>query len=301
VTESRRYEIHEDVTLHAPKEEAGTLDLWNPVIPETPYQRVLDMEVRAPGRWRIQHEAEFGNLVFHCQLAAPESAVRVQFRYIVERLPFVHRLDEALVDRVTTPDLFSRALSPEQFVNVDEKTRALAHEIVGRETNILSQARRLYEYVTATMAYDATLQSWKGSTEHALACSIGNCNDIHALLISLCRSIGVPARLVLGQAFEPPPPGEDACELCGYHCWAEFFAPRLGWVPADASCACKYKKHALFGAIEMNHVAWSTGRDILLVPSQQATRILFFAGPYAEANGLPYRAVDRRVSFSDLL
>ncbi len=37
--------------------------------------------------------------------------------------------------------------------------------------------------------------------------------------------MGIPARLALGQAFEPPPPGEEACDLCGYHCWAEFFAP----------------------------------------------------------------------------
>src|SRR2546427_4651313 len=87
----------------------------------------------------------------------------------------------------------------------------------------------------------------------ALSCSTGNCNDIHALFISLCRSVAIPARLVLGQAFEPPPPGQDACELCGYHCWAEFFVAGLGWVPADASCACKYGTDDLFGDLELNH------------------------------------------------
>jgi 23S rRNA (cytidine1920-2'-O)/16S rRNA (cytidine1409-2'-O)-methyltransferase len=45
----------------------------------------------------------------------------------------------------------------------------------------------VYRYVTDTMAYDAAKQSWKGSTEHALACSTGNCNDIHVSFISLVR------------------------------------------------------------------------------------------------------------------
>jgi transglutaminase-like putative cysteine protease len=296
--ERKKYEIHDRVKVEVPMAGAETLDIWTPVIPETPYQRVLDLEVTAPGLWQIDREAEFGNLVFHSRLPAPACTVyEAYLRYLVERLPVAHPLDPALVGPISTPQLFSRTLGPEQFVDVNGRTRSLAREIVGGETNILRQARLLYDYVTGTMAYDATQQSWKGSTEHALVCSVGNCNDIHALFISLGRSLNIPSRLVLGQAFEPPPPGQEACDLCGYHCWAEFFAPGLGWVPVDASCACKYGKHALFGAIESNHVAWSVGRDILLAPAQQGTRLLFFAGPYAEVDGQPHPKVERHVTF----
>ncbi|MBI4539388.1 MAG: transglutaminase family protein [Gemmatimonadetes bacterium] len=112
--------------------------------------------------------------------------------------------------------------------------------------------------------------------------------------------MGIPARLILGQALEAPAPGEKACELCGYHCWVEFFAPGLGWVPADASCACKYGKHGLFGALETNHIAWSVGRDILLAPPQRDARVLFLAGPYAEVDGRPHPNVKRHVTFSEL-
>ncbi len=129
-------------------------------------------------------------------------------------------------------------------------------------------------------------------------CSVGNCNDIHALFISLCRSVGIPARLVLGQALEPPPPGQEACDLCGSHCWAQFFVAGLGWIPADASCACKYAKGHLFGDLEMNHIAWSVGRDVLLMPPPRGGRVLFFAGPYAEVNGRP-RPVVRAIRFAE--
>jgi transglutaminase-like putative cysteine protease len=286
--------------VEASARRSGLLDIWSPVIPETPYQRVLDIEVTTPGPWQIHRESEFGNLVFHCQIAMPvRTAIEVQFRYAVERLPLNHPLDAAALRPVSTPQLFARVLGEERFVDVNDKTRALAREIAGDETNLLAQARLLYEHVTYTMAYDAAQQSWTGSTEHALTCSVGNCNDIHALFISLARSLGIPARLVLGQALEPPAPGQEICELCGYHCWAEFFAPGLGWIPVDASCACKYGKHALFGALETNHVAWSTGRDILLAPPQRGPRVLFFAGPYAEIDGEPHPRVERRVTFSE--
>ena len=39
-----------------------------------------------------------------------------------------------------------------------------ANEVVGEEKNILAQTRLLYDHVTSFMNYDATKQSWKGST-----------------------------------------------------------------------------------------------------------------------------------------
>jgi transglutaminase-like putative cysteine protease len=296
-----QYEIHDHIAIAMPEDQSGLLDIWSPVIPDTPYQRVLDIEVEAPDPWQILREREFGNPIFHTRVAATgDAAVEFRFDYLVERLPVVHDLEPRPVRPIATRALFSRFLGAERYVDVNDETGTLARGIVGGETAPVLQARRLYDHVTTTMAYDAARQSWKGSTEHALACSVGNCNDIHALFISLARSLGIPARLVLGQAFEAPPAGEEACELCGYHCWAEFFASGFGWIPVDASCACKYGKHALFGALESNHVAWSVGRDILLIPPQRGPRILFFAGPYVELDGHPYARVERHIVFAEV-
>lgn len=84
----------------------------------------------------------------------------------------------------------------------------------------------------------------------------------------------------------------------GYHCWAEFFVAGAGWLPADASCACKYGKHQLFGDLEMNHIAWSTGRDINLFPMQQGDPLLFFAGPYAELDRKRFPKIERHIHFN---
>lgn len=288
----KRYEIVDSCVVGALLSRDGLAELWYPLIADSPYQRVLDISVEAPWAWEVRRESEHGNQMLHTNYEPSIGGeARCEIRYLVERTPVDHALERACVRRLDTPAFFERSLRAEQFVTVDDKTVALARNVVGNETNALDQARLIYDHVTSAMSYDATQQSWLGSTEHALVCSVGNCNDIHALFISLARSLGIPARLILGQALEPPPPGEEACEACGYHCWAEFFAPGLGWVPVDASCACKYGKHQLFGDLEMNHIAWSVGRDIELNPPQKGQRLLFFAGPYAEINGVAHRAL----------
>lgn len=296
-----RYEIVDSCTIRPSADKDGATNLWYPIIPDTPYQRVLDISVSAPWPWAVRREPGYGNLMLHAHASRLDHAgTAFRIRYLVERTAITHIVHSVCVRPLESSALFERWLRAEQFVDVSDKTRELALDVVGAKTNVLDQARLIYDYVTGTMTYDAAQQSWKGSTEHALVCSVGNCNDIHALFISLCRSLGIPARLILGQAFEAPLTGQDTCELCGYHCWAEFFAAGLGWLPVDASCACKYGKHRLFGDLEMNHVAWSTGRDIELSPPQKGQPLLFFAGPYAEVDGLPLPPPDRHLYFDEV-
>lgn len=292
------YDIVDSIHIHPEATDQGTLNLWCPVVPDTPYQRVLDMAVNASIPYRLVYEPEQGNRLLHSSFKASPTGDEVEIRYRVERMQVMHSTRA----RVTLPDqsrqLMGRWLVSEQFVDVNGDTKSIAFQVAGASRDTMEIARRFYDYVVGAMTYDAANQSWKGSTEHALVCSAGNCNDIHALFISLCRSKGIPARLVLGQALEPPADGEESCDLCGYHCWAEFFVAGNGWLPADASCACKYGKHELFGDLEMNHVAWSTGRDIILYPAQKGAPLLFFAGPYAELDGKRFPKVERHVRFA---
>jgi len=298
---ARRFEMVDSCEIGLLSNEHESIELWYPIIPDTPYQRVLDISISAPRSWTLRRELEHGNLILYASSSNSDwSASKIEIRYLVERAAVSHAIHLARVRPLETPALFRRWLQAERFVDVDDKTYALAREILGDETNALLQAQLIYDYVTGATTYDAARLSWKGSTEHALVCSVGNCNDIHALFISLCRSVGLPARLILGQALEAASSDQEACELCGYHCWAEFFAPGLGWIPGEASCACKYGKHQLFGDLEMNHVAWSVGRDIELNPPQKGERLLFFAGPYVEINGGDHRTVERHVRFTEV-
>lgn len=289
------YEITDSVKIVDLPAGAARLDIWMPLISDDPHQRVLDRSIEAPCSGRVNRDPEYGNTMFHLSSDAGPVELTVRTRVIREQLAL-----DMSEHRVGTlrgrSDAWHRHLLPEQHVTVDEASAERARDIVGKETNLLKQARALYDHVVGFMSYDAEKQSWVGSSEHALTCQVGNCNDIHALFLSLARSIGIPSRMVMGFALEAPD-GDDDCEVCGYHCWAEFFAPGLGWVPIDASCVCKYDKGPLFGDLELNHIAFSRGRDLLLTPPQGGERLLYLASAYAEVDAHKHTGIERKLTF----
>jgi hypothetical protein len=67
----------------------------------------------------------------------------------------------------------------------------------------------------------------------------GDCGAIAAFFVAFCRAGGVPARFVAGCW---------AGEFDGWHCWAEFYLPGVGWVPIDHSPA------GGFGHLSNNHL-----------------------------------------------
>ena len=293
------YEIKDKVRVEVP-EGAMRVDVWAPYLESTEYQRVLDARIEAPFPVAVGHDGEYGNAILH--MAAPAEGLKVldlEMTYRVRKRESALVLDPRKAGSYGgRMEAFHQYLRPERHVVVDGGTKELARKVVKREKNPLLQGRAIYEHVLKHMSYDAKKQSWVGSTEHALTCAIGNCNDIHALFISLARSLGMPARLVLGYALEPPAIAHDKeqCEVCGYHCWAEFYVPNLGWIPVDDSCAIKYHKKGLFGRLELNHVAFSRGRDVLLTPPQKGERLPFFASAYAEVDGMRQK-VERKLSY----
>ena len=56
-------------------------------------------------------------------------------------------------------------------------------------------------------------------------------------------------------------PTRHSAEIAGYHCWADFFEPKNGWVPVDISEAWKHqeKRDYFFGAHDVNRVQFTHG------------------------------------------
>ena len=74
-----------------------------------------------------------------------------------------------------------------------------------------------------------------GSTTYCLTSRTGNCTDFESLWTSFARSIGIPTQIVYGSFLKPDLMGQDQDQ--SYHCWAEFYAPGLGWIPHDVAVA----------------------------------------------------------------
>jgi transglutaminase-like putative cysteine protease len=149
------------------------------------------------------------------------------------------------------------------------------------------------------MKYDKTGTGWgRGDVLYACDAHKGNCTDFHSLFISMVRSQDIPARFEIGF---PLPADQHSTEIAGYHCWAEFFEPKHGWIPVDISEAWKHpeKKDYFFGAHDANRVQFSIGRDLELSPKQDGPPLNYFVYPYVELEGKEYPNVSNAFSFTD--
>jgi transglutaminase-like putative cysteine protease len=183
---------------------------------------------------------------------------------------------------------------------VNDDIRKLAADITQGKTGPLEQARAIYDYVQAHMAYDKTGEGWgRGDTAHACRVGKGNCTDFHALFISLALARGIPARFHVGF---PLPANKTEGEIAGYHCWSEFHVEGRGWIPVDASEAWKNKAKLdyFFGKLDPNRVGFTVGRDLVLNPAQAGEPLNFFIYPYAELDGKPFAGLKREFRFRDL-
>src|SRR6185369_3896532 len=138
----------------------------------------------------------------------------------------------------------------------------------------------------------------------------GKCADLNALFVGLARSVNLPARDVYGlrvakSEFGYRSLGAGTPNVTrAQHCRAEVFLIGYGWVPIDPADVRKVVleekpqpttladpvvpavRKALFGAWEMNWLAYNDAHDVKL-PGSNAKPIGFLMYPQCEtADGL---------------
>ena len=284
---------------------AKRVDLWIPVPHDSPFQKIIEMKIDSPHEYKI-HTSQYGNKVMHIGLNNPHEsslAVTMHFNAIrrEHRQERLQQVDYAPLKEDRDPDM-DRWLQPDRLVPIDGKIKQWAQEVVtaaGAKTN-LEKARAIYNHIVATVKYDKTGQGWgRGDIYYACDARRGNCTDFHAIFIGYARAVGIPARFAIGF---PLPADRGAGEVSGYHCWAEFYAQGIGWVPVDASEAAKNpdKREYFFGAHDENRVEFTIGRDLILKPQQRGEPLNYFVYPYAEVDGKAFSSVERSFAYHDL-
>jgi transglutaminase-like putative cysteine protease len=289
-----------------PETPAGTrtLDLWIPLPSNSPWQTVSDLQVDAPVAHRITQEKKYGNRMVYLRIEKPSAPMDVTVQFTVVRRE---------IKVLGTPDPAETAASRERgfkslrlYLAADSRVpkggryTQMAREIVGEKATAQDKVRAIFESTVANMQYDYKKESPKyAQGDVAFVCDYkkGNCSDLHSYIISLSRSLDIPAVLeygfpLTGIPFADPLPKEGT--IAGYHCWTWIKDPQAGWFPLDASDARRWldaknsdKKEFLFGnlVLERAAVAFSQGRDIDLVPKQKGEALNNFIYPYAEADG----------------
>jgi transglutaminase-like putative cysteine protease len=284
---------------------AKRVRVWFPVPQNDQHQTVRVLSVKAPGKTQMTHDAEYGNRMMYAEIPNP-AAGKADFslEYKITRREY-SRGDYAQLKRteqtpVVVPASMSRLIAPDSLIPTDGKIKELAVEVTGSKTGTVEKAKAAYDYLFTTMRYDKTGSGWgRGDALWACDAKRGNCTDFHSPFIGMLRADGIPARFDIGF---PLPENKDKGDIAGYHCWAEFYARKTGWIPVDISEAwkAKQKQDYFFGSVDANRVQFSTGRDVTLSPKQDGPALNYFVYPYVEVDGKPYDKLDKQFSFEEL-
>lgn len=285
------------------------------------YQTVSDVKTEASVAvpWKIVTDNR-GNRQMYAEVdaaVAKEVVFTQTFRVTRHEINF-NATPEA-TRPLTADELASMAeyLAPNANVVIDDRIMTLSKEIVGDEKNPVAAARKIYDWVLQNIEYWVKDPANKkaspvGSTNYCLDQKCGNCTDFHSLWTSLARAAGIPTRMKYGSFFKKELDGADADQ--SYHCWPEFYAPNLGWVPHDVAVADIFvgdfqsandndaklvrlttaagysgKDERMvnwyFGNIDNRRVNWSTGRDLMLDPKQDQGPVNALPKAYVEVDG----------------
>lgn len=116
-------------------------------------------------------------------------------------------------------------LQPTAYIQSDDpKIRAEAQKIVAGEKDVFAAGRKLQLWVTKNMDFDLGIV-FAPSTE-VFANRRGTCAGYAMLLTTLARSVGIPARYVLGYVYLDG--------IFGGHAWTEIKVGK-DWIPLDAA------------------------------------------------------------------
>lgn len=286
-------------TATVPAAPAGTsaVDVWLPIPSDSPWQAISVLTVAAPAAYKITTEARYGNRMVYLHDTQPTHPLQVTVQFTVARKQV------SVLNNASAPS-FSLAsdIAADSRVPIGGEFTNIAKQVTLRDQTPLQQERDLFKHVVATMHYDYKKTSPKyAQGDSAFVCDYksGNCSDLHSYLISLSRSLGIPAMLEFGFPLSGIPAAEPLPadgKIAGYHCWVWFQDKQRGWVPLDAADARRWAdagqqavSDSLFGSLvlERTAVAVSRGRDLTLSPPQKAGPLNYFIYPYAEAYGQP--------------
>jgi predicted transglutaminase-like cysteine proteinase len=122
----------------------------------------------------------------------------------------------------------------------DPEIADLARNLTANEPTVLAKVARLVRWFNANVTYQN--HEIPLMPDQTLSQLEGDCDDQSILLISMLRSLGIPAYLEIGIVFNSGISGEDTYwdghlkikeTGLAWHGWAMVYTPPWGWIPVD--------------------------------------------------------------------
>ncbi len=288
----------------------GLTRAWLPVPSvNSEYQRVLDNDWSGNATAKVVHDDKSGAGILVAEWPASIAQPAVELRQRVQTR-------DRAVDLTARPAKVEE-LSPRERALYTSATEHMPLDGIVRDTMLaaikgahtdLEKARAIYEWIVDNTFRDPKVRGCGlGDVKTMLRSGTlgGKCADLNGLYVCLCRAAGLAARDVYGVRVAKSQFGYGSLgaksEIItrSQHCRAEVYLSGWGWVPADPADVrkvvleertqplpvddplVKAVRAKLFGAWEMNWMAFNTANDIVLPRAKEPKRT-FFMYPQAE-------------------
>ena len=244
----------------------------------------------------LERDPRYGAEMLMASWKAGEAAPVLEVKSLFSTLD--RAIDFSKPGKVAALDAASARLytQPTALLPTDGLVKATALEITKGAKTDLDKARAIYEWVVDnTQRNPKTKGCGVGDIRGMLETGdlSGKCADLNALYVGLARAAGLPARDVYGIRVANSKYGYASLGKAGVitkaqHCRAEVWLSGFGWVPVDPADVRKVvleekpgltladevvvaARQTLFGAWEMNWLAYNDAHDIKLPGSKGAT------------------------------
>jgi transglutaminase-like putative cysteine protease len=311
------FELRNEITVQVP-DGAKRVRIWAALPQDDPAQQVKNLKIDAPYPYQVALDSEGSKVLFIEGNAPKQKELKIVETFTITRSEVRSGVDAKKARPLSEADRIRLAhyLQPNKHVIIDGDIKKLALQIVGNEQNPVLASRKLYDWLLENVEYWVKDPKNKkaspvGSTEYCLTARTGNCTDFESLWTSFARSIGIPTQIVYGSFLKPDLMGQDQDQ--SYHCWAEFYAPGLGWISHDVAVADLYageypvnedneklvrlttadgtygpnpeKVNYYFGNLDERRVVWSRNRDLTFNPKQDGEPVNALPKAYVEIDG----------------
>src|SRR5262245_42386433 len=306
----RTYEVVTRVEISSPN---GISRAWIPL----PYAVKTDWHTPIGNKWngngemKVVEDGKYGAQMLYAEWKsgekAPVAEVTSRFATRDREVDFSKPASGAASLSAAEVKLNTAAT---ELIPTDGIVRETAQAIVKGARTDVERAHAIYEWVVDNTFRDPKVRGcgW-GDIKTMLETKNfgGKCGDLNAMFVGLARSAGIPARDIYGVRVAPSQFGYKSLGLGstnasrGQHCRAEFFAQGIGWVPVDPADVRKVvleeppgnlsvqdpkvtaMRRKLFGAWEMNWLAYNTAHDVVLPGSK--TKIPYLMYTNGETGG----------------
>lgn len=157
--------------------------------------------------------------------------------------------------------LFRQYTKTEKFLEQIPAVKKLTHQITKNNKSILDKIYSITKFLEKNFKYAYPIEK-RGIKNLNLKNLKGDCGEVGALFVTMCRILGIPARNVTGYVIY-----EDELNNIYEHGWTNVYFNEIGWLPIDPLARNIKKTDNKYLYQQKNYfIALSHGFNIKLFP-----------------------------------